>query len=187
MAMVFVVFCYCYPLLCGLMALTGWVVINSLIFHEQCKLNYTKSKFYITFIVLYTYKGVLMNHKIVTICRVAIAASMGALIPWVIATGNPLLPVILFAAGITFTWLLVRKDQQTLVDERAQLINQKTSASSMYVFLLGTTIIGLVLATLGNSGYPDFSSIGYTLMYSALGLLMLHLIFGIYYRRKYGG
>jgi uncharacterized membrane protein len=129
-----------------------------------------------------------MNHKIVTVCRVAVAATMGVLIPWIIATGNPLLPVILIAAGMTFLWFLVRKDQQTLVDERAQLIKQKASATSMSVFILGTTIVGVVLVTLGNGGYPaSFSSVGYTLMYSACVLMFLSVIFGIYYRHKYGG
>jgi uncharacterized membrane protein len=119
---------------------------------------------------------------------VALAASLGILTPWLITIGNPLLPVILVAFGFTFTRILVRKDKRTLVDERAQLINQKASATSMYVFLLGTTIVGLVLVTLSNGGYPaSFSSIGYTLMYSAISLLLLSLIFGVYYRRKYGG
>lgn len=129
-----------------------------------------------------------MNHTIVTICRVAIAATLGVLIPWVITLGNPFLPLILIASGTVVTWILVRKDQKTLVDERAQMINQKASTASMAVFLLGTTGVGLALVTLSNGGYPAyFSSMGYTLMYSACALLILSLIFGTYYRHKYGG
>jgi uncharacterized membrane protein len=132
--------------------------------------------------------GVLMNHTIVTICRVAVAASMGVLIPWIIATGNPLLPVVLIAVGMTFVWFLVRKDQQKLVDERAQLIQQKASTMSMSVFILGISVVGVVLVTLSNGGYPaSFASAGYTLMYSACVLMFLSVFFGAYYRHKYGG
>ncbi|GEM_PF-4568521 len=132
--------------------------------------------------------GVIMNHKIATICRVVIAASLGVLIPLVIKLGNPFLPLILIVVGVAFIRILVRKDQQNLVDERVQLINQKASTTSMYVFLLGTTVVGVVLVTLSNGGYPaSFSSIGYTLMYSACVLMFLSVIFGVYYRHKYGG
>lgn len=129
-----------------------------------------------------------MNHKIVTICRVAVAASMGVLIPWLIATGNPFLPVILMAVGITFIWFLVRKDKQNLVDERAQLIKQKASTMSITVFILGISIVGVVLITLSKGGYPtSFASVGYTLVYSACILLFLSAFLGTYYRHKYGG
>jgi uncharacterized membrane protein len=57
----------------------------------------------------------------------------------------------------------------------------------MYTFLIGTAILGLILVTLGNGGYPDFFPLGYTLMYADCSLLVLNLIFGTYYRRKYGG
>ncbi|MCW4016085.1 MAG: DUF2178 domain-containing protein [Candidatus Bathyarchaeota archaeon] len=128
-----------------------------------------------------------MNPKIIAICRVALAAFLGALMPSLITIGDPVLPIILMVGGIILTWVLVRKDRRTLVDERAQLISQKASATSLAVFLVGTALMGVVLVTLGNGGYPDFSPMGYTLMYSVCGLLMLNLLFGVYYRRKYGG
>jgi uncharacterized membrane protein len=131
--------------------------------------------------------GDLMNSKTITICRAALAALMGGLIPLLIDIGNPVLPVFFIVGGIILTWSLLRRDRRSLVDERAQLIQQKASATSLFVFLLGTTLVGVVLVTLSNGGYPEFSPMGYTLMYSACGLLVLNLLFGVYYRRKYGG
>jgi uncharacterized membrane protein len=128
-----------------------------------------------------------MNSKLITVCRVAIAALLGMSMPWLIMLGNPLLPAVFIVVGMVFTWLLVRNDKRTLVDERAQMINQKAQSASMYTFLIGTAILGLILVTLGNGGYPDFFPLGYTLMYADCSLLVLNLIFGTYYRRKYGG
>ncbi|MFZ7138141.1 MAG: DUF2178 domain-containing protein [archaeon] len=128
-----------------------------------------------------------MNSKVLSILRFLIAAFMGVLMPLIIDIGNPFLPVFLVVFGLLFTWILTRKNQQTIVDERAKLINQKASNTSMSVFILGTTVVGLILLTLSNRGYPDFSPIAYTLMYSVCGLLFLFTLFGVYYRHKYGG
>ena len=97
------------------------------------------------------------------------------------------MPLIVVGLGLFFTWILIRKDQRTLVDERAKLINHKASTTSMSVFLVGTTLLGLILLTLSNGGYQDFSQVAYTLMYSVCGLLVLFTLFGVYYRHKYGG
>jgi uncharacterized membrane protein len=161
--------------------------VGLLFIQSDVKHTLLKVKFILHFMLLYNHKGVLMNHKLITLCRVALVTSLGALMPWIITLGNPVLPVILVTVGILFTWILVRQDQRTLVDERAQLINQKASSMSMYLFLLGTTIVGLVLVTIGNGGYLNFSPMGYILLYSACGLLFSFMISGIYYRRKYGG
>jgi uncharacterized membrane protein len=131
--------------------------------------------------------GVLMNSQVVSIVRFALFAFMGGLMPLVVEVGNPLLPLIVVSLGLFFTWILIRKDQRTLVDERVKLINQKASTTSMSVFLVGTTIVGLILLTVSNGGYHDFSQIAYTLMYSVCGLLVLFTFFGVYYRHKYGG
>jgi uncharacterized membrane protein len=128
-----------------------------------------------------------MNSKVIAVFRFAIAAFMGVLMPLIIATGNPFLPVFLVVFGLLFTWILTRKDQRTIVDERAKLINQKASTTSMSVFILGITVVGLILLTLSNNGYSDFSQTAYTLMYAVCGLLFLFTLFGIYYRHKYGG
>lgn len=128
-----------------------------------------------------------MNPKTIKFYRITLATLMSALIPWIITLGNPLLPVILVVFGLLVTWIIFRKDQKTLVDERAHLINQQSSTKSMSVFLLGTTFVGLTLLALSNGGYPEFSPIGYTLLYCVCGLLVLNLFFGAYYRHKYGG
>ena len=117
-----------------------------------------------------------------------IMTALVVLIPWLITVGDPMLPVIAIFIGMAFTVIIQKKDKQTLrVDERIQLIHGKTSTLSLNLFLLGTTIAGLILITLSYSGCPDFSPMGYTLLYSNCALLVLNLILGAYFRRRYGG
>jgi uncharacterized membrane protein len=50
-----------------------------------------------------------------------------------------------------------------------------------------TTVVGTVMVTFGNGGYPDFSPFGFTLIYSVCALMILNILFGAYLLHKYEG
>jgi len=128
-----------------------------------------------------------MNRKELTWYRIVIVLVMGALIGWSVSVGNIVLLVVAFIVGPVALYLLRSRIEEVMEDERIHLIHEKASARAVQVFAVITASLGAFLITLSRSGYADFSQSGYTLVYSACALLILHLIFRGHYRKKYGG
>jgi len=106
---------------------------------------------------------------------------------YAVLVGDSILLVISIMAGFVLTIILARKQEKIIVDERIQLINEKASTTTLRTFILGTSLLGFILLGLDNIGYTELSPLGFNLLYSACALMILNLIFGTYYRRKYGG
>jgi uncharacterized membrane protein len=128
-----------------------------------------------------------MKIRKLVICRAILSIILAIVVLWSIYFGNSILVVVAIIAGFAGTLLLLRKDKTVHGDERIQLINQKSATATLSTYILGISLIGTVLLALDNSGYGGLSSSAYALLYSACGLLVLNVFFGIYYRRKYGG
>jgi len=101
--------------------------------------------------------------------------------------GDSIILVISIITGFALTIILARKQEKIIADERIQLINEKASTITLRTSILGTSLLGFVLLGLDNIGYAELSPLGFNLLYSACALMILNMIFGIYYRRKYGG
>ncbi len=130
---------------------------------------------------------VMMKAQHITICRIILSIVLALVVVWSIFGGNPLLVAVAIITGLAITILLRRKDERSQVNERIQLINEKASTATVRIFVLGVALVGNVLLALDSSGYAGLASLGYTLLYSACALMILNMIFGVYYRRKYGG
>jgi len=128
-----------------------------------------------------------MNRKQFAWCEIIVALALGVIVIWSISVGDLVLPVIAVIVGLGVILLLRRRIEEVMVDERVHLIHEKASAMTVQVFALITVLVGFVLIALSGSGYADFSQSGFTLVYCACALGVLHLIFRHYYRRKYGG
>ena len=127
-----------------------------------------------------------MKTRMVTIFRAIISIILTLVVVWSIRAGNSILVVVVIFIGFVASFLL-RKEERVRVDERIQLINEKSATATLNSFILGITLIGVVLLTLENSGYAGFSLPGFTLLYSSCALMILNMIFRIFYRQKYGG
>ena len=128
-----------------------------------------------------------MNRKKLAWCEIIVALALGIIVTWSVSVGDLMLPVIAVTVGLGVILLLRRRIEEVTVDERVHLIHEKASTMTIQVFGVITVLVGFVLIALSSSGYADFSQSGFTLVYSACALLILHLIFRHYYRRKYGG
>lgn len=128
-----------------------------------------------------------MKTRTLALCRMILSIILACVVVWSISVGNSVIVVVAIIAGLAVTILLRRKDERIRVDERIQLINEKSATATVKIYVLGATLVGVVLLALENSGYAELSPSGFTLMYSACALMILNLIFGSYYRRKYGG
>lgn len=128
-----------------------------------------------------------MGRKRITWFRMIVVLVIGALIGWSVSVGNLVLLMVAFALGPVALYLLRSKIEEILEDERIQMIHEKASARTVQIFALIAASLGAILIALSRGGYADFSQSGFTLVYSACVLLILHLILRSYYRRKYGG
>jgi len=128
-----------------------------------------------------------MKTRMVTIFRAIISIILALVVIWSIRAGNSILVVVVIFIGFVASFVLLRKEERVRVDERIQLINEKSATATLNSFILGITLIGVVLLTLENSGYAGFSLSGFTLLYSSCALMILNMIFRIFYLQKYGG
>ena len=122
--------------------------------------------------------------KIVTIIIVVVTG-------YLVAIGRNLnityLPVVTLLTGALAIRLLRRRSEEVLYDERATAINQKALAAAIAAFTLVVTTIGWLMMTWGATIDPAYEGIGYALVYTGCGLLMLRMVFQYYYSWKLGG
>ncbi|PVX25415.1 MAG: hypothetical protein CW716_07985 [Candidatus Bathyarchaeum sp.] len=128
-----------------------------------------------------------MKGRTLTICRAILSIILASVVAWSISVGNSISVIIAILIALVVTILLRRKDERILVDERIQLINEKSSIATVRVFIVALTLVGAALLALDNSGFADLSQSAFTLLYASCALMIVNMIFGIYYRRKYGG
>ena len=128
-----------------------------------------------------------MNRKEFTWYGTIIMLILISPVSWSISVRNFVLPVIAIILVLTVLFFLRSRVKEVTVDERMHLIHEKASRMTVQVFGLITVLIGFVLIALSRSVDADFSQSGFTLVYSACALLILHLVFRRYYRSKYGG
>jgi uncharacterized membrane protein len=128
-----------------------------------------------------------MKTKKLTLYRILFSIILASMFLYAVLVGDSILLIFSIMAGFVLTIILARKQEKIIVDERIQLINEKSATAVIRIYILGATLVGVVLLALDNSSYAGLSPSGFTLLYSACALMILNMIFRIYYRRKYGG
>ncbi|MGD9130262.1 MAG: DUF2178 domain-containing protein [Candidatus Bathyarchaeota archaeon] len=128
-----------------------------------------------------------MKGRKLAICRAILSIILSIVVLWSIHFGNPILVVVAIITGLALSIILLRKDERARVDERIQLINEKSATATLSTYVLGIAFVGVALLALDNSGYNGLSSSGFTLLYSACALMVLNVVFSLYYRHRYGG
>lgn len=105
---------------------------------------------------------------------VGLSVSLGAIIPAFLA----------ILIGVMLSYVYKKNTKEVLYDERMVKISEKSSRIAMTIFAISITFIGLFLITLKDL-YPEFTRAGFTLAFSAIGILGLYYVFYGYYNRKY--
>ncbi len=80
-----------------------------------------------------------------------------------------------------------RRVKEVVVDERNYAIANR---ASRFTFQVGATIlafIGVTLEALNRGGHPELHPYALTLIYSAIGLLVIYIFSTLYYSGKLGG
>jgi len=120
-----------------------------------------------------------MNRRQFVLYVMTITAAMGAVVGYSASTGNALLVLLAFIAGIALLHLGRRRVTEIIEDERIYRISEKASRNTLQVFGISIALIGAVLIALRES-----MEVGLTLAYSAMALLILYMIFYGYYSRR---
>jgi uncharacterized membrane protein len=128
-----------------------------------------------------------MKTQKLTLYQILFSIILIAVFIYAVLVGDSILLVFSIMAAFALTLILARKQEKIIVDERIQLINEKASTITLNIFILSSSALGFILLGLDNIGYAELSQLGFNLLYSACALMILNLIFGSYYRRKYGG
>jgi uncharacterized membrane protein len=128
-----------------------------------------------------------LDERTYKILLAVLVTAVGALTAIGINMGITYLPVITLITGALFLQYIRRRTNEVIYDERTTIINQKASAAAIAVYTLGVTAIGWLLMTIGSTIDPAYKGIGYTLVYTGCGLLLLRAIFHYYYGWKHGG
>lgn len=119
------------------------------------------------------------------ILRTIVAMFVGAVVALSVIRGALIPAILAIVIGAMISYIYKKRTDETLEDERIVKISEKASRMAIVLFSISIAIIGLFFITLRNE-YPDFTQAGYTLSYSAVGLLAIYYIFYGYYNKKYG-
>ncbi len=99
---------------------------------------------------------------------------------WSIRVGNSILVVVAIITGFAISFLLLRNDESIRSGERIKLIHEKSATATLSTYILDIALVGTVLLALDDSGgYVGLSYSAYALLYSACGVLILNVVFGI--------
>jgi uncharacterized membrane protein len=136
--------------------------------------------------MLYLHDALMKLQKL-TLYRILALIIIATTFLYAMLVGNSMLIVFSIITGFILTITLARKQQKIIVDERTQLINEKSSTMTMQTFVAGASLLGFILWGLDYIGYAELYPLSFILLYSACALMILNMIFRGYYRRKYGG
>lgn len=120
--------------------------------------------------------------RVQTVMTFALAAFVG----WSIKIGNVVLPLIGVVVGMMVIFLLKRKVEEVIEDERIYMISEKASRRTIQFFGVTVGLISAALIALSRSGYTEFEQIGSTLGYVTCTLLVVYMMFYGYYSKKFG-
>jgi uncharacterized membrane protein len=125
----------------------------------------------------------IMSLKWYRLITAAIATGLGAIIGWAILAGNTIVPIPAAIVAVVLLYLLRRKVNDVVADERNYKIDGKASSLTIKVSTLVIALIGVVL-TAASTDHPQLKDVGFTLSYCACGLLILYIALYAYYSRK---
>lgn len=125
-----------------------------------------------------------MDERRFRLCRRAIAAAMGVMVGWSVASGNAVIPVVAAAGGMGLMYLCRKRLKAVIDDERNYRISEKAARLTIGILGPGMAVTAAVLIALDKGVSSGLKPVGLTLAYSACALALLHAVLYAYYERK---
>ena len=119
--------------------------------------------------------------------QLTVAALMGFFMAIGFINDFPILLSSALIIGTALSVILRVNVKEPLYDERTQTVSTKSSAATLWTFVIGATVTSSLLIYLGSTTIPEYLPWGYGLIIVVITILILRLGFWTYYSRKYGG
>jgi len=100
--------------------------------------------------------------------------------------------ITLFAAlvavviGMLILLFAKKRIKQVIEDERIYRISEKASRRTIQIIGTTTALLGIIILILSQIGYLKSSELGFSLVYIAIAILWVYMIFYSYYSKKMG-
>ena len=128
-----------------------------------------------------------MSYKTYRMYKALVVVIIAILVGWAVPTGNAFIPVPAAVIGMVILFIIRRGVKEIVIDERTYNIANRASRAAFQVVTLAMVLIGATLVALSYGNYPEVGTVGFTLIYSAAGFLVVYLISYAYYGKKLGG
>ncbi len=128
-----------------------------------------------------------MSYKTYRFWKLLVVIIIAILVGWAVPAGNAFIPIPAAVAGMVVLLIIRRGVREVVVDERTYDIANRASRAAFQIVTLAMVLIGATLVALGYGKYPEVEPVGFTLIYSATGLLIVYLVSYAYFNRKLGG
>jgi uncharacterized membrane protein len=128
-----------------------------------------------------------MTYKTYRLWKLLVVIIVGVLVGWAVPQGNAYIPIPAAVVAMVVLLVVRRGVKEVVIDERTYSIANRASRAAFQAGVLLMVLAGATLVALGYNDYPELETPGFTLIYSATGLLLIYLIGYAYFGRKYGG
>jgi uncharacterized membrane protein len=125
-----------------------------------------------------------MSYRTYRMWKLLVVIIVAVLVGWAVPNGNAWIPVPAAVAAMAIMLLIRRGVKEVVIDERTYSIANRASRWTFQAGVLLMVLVGATLVALGYGEHPELKTPGFTLIYSACGLLIVYLIGYYYYARK---
>jgi uncharacterized membrane protein len=128
-----------------------------------------------------------MRYRTYRLWKALVVIAVAVLVGWAVPTGNAFVPIPVAIAGMAVLFIIRRGVREVVVDERTYNIANQASRLAFQIVTLMMVLIGVTLVSLGYGEYPEVELVGFALIYSACGFLLVYFLSYVYFSRKLGG
>jgi uncharacterized membrane protein len=115
-----------------------------------------------------------------------VTAILAAVVAYSVIAQNMMAAVAGVSVGMILLYLLRRRVEEVIVDERVHRISQMASRTTLQMFGWVSAASAFILIAFGRTISTGFEQAGYALAYATCALLLLYSVLYKYYRRKFG-
>ena len=127
-----------------------------------------------------------MSYRAYRIWKFVIMVVLIALMILAVIAGIAWIPIPAGLAAVIVMLLLKRKVREVVVDERSYTIANRASYFTFQVGAIIMCFVGLTLMSMHNAGHTELGPYAETLIFSAIGLLIVYMASVLYYTVKHG-
>lgn len=124
-----------------------------------------------------------MEYKSYRLYKILIGFALGAIIGVSVSLGNYIVPILAFMVGVAGLYLLSKRSNVLLTDERIDKLAGRAARVSYTVTAIATALLGMIFIAIGKN-YPDFVLAGNILASVACSSILIYAASFRYFNKK---